>query len=98
MQTPRPERETDVTSPQHSIARRETRPEHREIADAWAGESCTINGHPAKVTGRLLRVATVVALDASGIQADYSWPTVAHRMNQSPRVFTTFVALRVSRP
>ena len=44
----------------------------------WTGAACTLNGQPARVSGRLYYVAIVEALDVAGGAMQLSW----HRVNQ----------------
>lgn len=58
------------------------RKEHRPIADKWVGQSCTLNGKPATIAGRLKRFAFVAPLNLSdGGGVEYSWEVVDRTMN-----------------
>ena len=51
----------------------------RATADRYAGETCTLNGKGAKITGRLQRFARVSCLCTSR-GASFSWSAVARIM------------------
>ena len=58
------------------------RKEHRPIANKWAGQSCTLNGKPATVAGRLKRFAFVAPLNLSdGGGLEFCWETVDRIMS-----------------
>ena len=64
---------------------RKTRPEHIAIADKWGGKPCrlrTVDGiKDALICGRLERFATIaVAHDGGANNVQFSWPTVARKM------------------
>ena len=59
----------------------------RKLAERWAGEACTINGEPARITGRLEAFATVATLDPDGPAVPYSWHTVARVMSEHRGAF-----------
>lgn len=46
------------------------------IRDKWSGQSCTLDGKPAKVTGRLLDFAVISPLDHKIGQVEFSWAAV----------------------
>jgi hypothetical protein len=52
-----------------------TDPVCKAIAEQWVGKVCWVNGHPAKVLGRLKRFATI-ASDNGLVSVEYSWHTV----------------------
>lgn len=56
-----------------------TEQERKAIADKYAGAACTLNGLPARVTGRLCDYATIAQLN-SGLSAEWSWPAVERVM------------------
>jgi hypothetical protein len=43
----------------------------------------TVNGHPATICGRLNPFAMVVALDGSGVKAEYAWDTVKRILDKA---------------
>lgn len=49
---------------------------YSEMAERWAGAACTLNGRPAKVTGRLNRFATVAYMNGDMASVEFSWPAV----------------------
>lgn len=56
------------------------------IAERWAGEPCTLNGRPAKITGSAHDAGSVGTLDPTGPKAQWSWPAI-DRIMQSDREF-----------
>lgn len=55
---------------------------HVPIADKWAGQSCTLNGKPATIAGRLCQFAIVAPLNLSdGGGVEWCWETVDRIMN-----------------
>ena len=52
----------------------------QELANQWAGGACTLDGEPARVTGRLNRFATVKTIDPSGPIVEFSWEAVDRMM------------------
>jgi len=52
----------------------------QELANQWTGETCTLDGEPARVTGRLNRFATVKTIDPSGPIVEFSWEAVDRMM------------------
>lgn len=44
--------------------------------DRWCGESCTLNGLPAKVIGRLREFALIAPLNSEMSGVEYAWATV----------------------
>lgn len=59
--------------------------EKRAVAEKWSGEDCTLNGKPARVTGRLEPFASVRGDDGITL-AVYSWEAVS-RVMESNRKF-----------
>jgi len=55
--------------------------QQKTIADKWAGQSCTYQGKPAKICGRLLDYGTVAPLDPSVPSIEYSWEAIDRVMN-----------------
>lgn len=56
-------------------------------ADRYAGSACTLGGHPAIITGRLDRFATVRTFPTSDVVAVFAWPTVARIMAEHGGAF-----------
>ncbi len=50
------------------------------IADQWSGRPCTLDGQPAKITGRLQTFATVSCLTPYGPAVEFAWETVQRVM------------------
>ena len=48
----------------------------QSLANNWSGSPCTLDGRPAKITGRLNPFATVASLDPSYPAAEFSWEAV----------------------
>lgn len=57
------------------LANENTDPVCKAIAEEWVGEACWIDGHPAKVVGRLCRFA-MIRSDNGILCVEYSWHTV----------------------
>ena len=57
------------------------------IAENYAGRGCTLNGHPAKVCGRLNRTAMVSPLDMRQEAVEFSWRAVALVMEEHNGAF-----------
>ena len=57
---------------------RHARPEPvtRAEFDALQDKALTLNGKPARVTGRTLRFARVYQIDAPTVSAEFCWETV----------------------
>lgn len=59
---------------------RDTRVDDIPFADRWSGETCTLNGVPARVCGRMLRYAIIiqtVPLDSGNyVGCEWSWRAV----------------------
>ena len=51
----------------------------QQVKDEYAGRRCTLDGHPAKITGRLLPFA-IVGTHFGGLAAEYSWEAVVRIM------------------
>lgn len=51
----------------------------KQIADRYSGQGCTLNGEPAKITGRLNSRATVASL-TTATSVEFSWAAVARIM------------------
>jgi hypothetical protein len=49
--------------------------DRQAIADRWTGERCTLNGLPAKITGRLLKFGFVSPFD-DNYAAEFPWETI----------------------
>lgn len=66
------------------------REEDIPAAEKWAGESCTLDGKPARIIGRRLRFGQVALTDPMTVGryvvAEYSW-TAIDRVMQSGGVF-----------
>ena len=62
-------------------------PIQKEIAKQFTGESCYLDGAPAKVTGRLNAFATIAPLNPALPSVEYSWHTV-NRIMRKDRYFT----------
>jgi len=54
---------------------------NEKLADKWAGEKCFLNGKPAKILGRLNRVATIAILP-DGPSEQFSWQQVERTMRK----------------
>lgn len=52
-----------------------------KYAETWTGESCTLNGKPAVVKGRLNAYGTVAALP-DGESYEWSWAAIDRIMRQ----------------
>lgn len=50
------------------------------IREKYCGQACTLNGHPATVTGRKLNYAQVARLDTAYGAVEFSWQTVGRVM------------------
>lgn len=61
--------------------------ENKAIADEYAGRECTLNGQPARITGRLHRFATIHTKRELGADspasAEYPWETVRRIMENN---------------
>ena len=64
-----------------------TRNQRAAIAEEWTAQPCTLNGKPAKITGRLNEFATVGALQG-WMASEFSWEAVARIMAKGGN-FTT---------
>lgn len=51
------------------------------LADQWAGQSCTLNGKPAKITGRLLPHGIVSEINGP-ISHEWAWKTIDRIMRK----------------
>ena len=60
----------------------------KAIANQFAGESCYLDGTPAKVTGRLNAYATIAPLNSAVASVEFSWHTV-NRIMRRDRYFET---------
>ena len=47
-----------------------------KFKETWCSMSCTLNGHPARVTGRRCRFAIIVTTEEPYLEAEYTWFTV----------------------
>lgn len=61
-------------------------PTTRQIADSYAGCACTLDGKPAKITGRLLPFARVGLMEGS-LNVEFAWQTVRLVMTEQNGAF-----------
>ena len=54
----------------------------REIADAYAGKDCTLDGEPARIVGRCLPFARVRS-DTQDVE--FAWETIRRVMEEGGR-------------
>ena len=64
-----------------------TRNQRSAISEEFTGAACTLDGKPAKITGRLNEFATVGALQG-WMASEFSWEAVARIMAKGGN-FTT---------
>jgi hypothetical protein len=57
------------------------------IAERFTCADCTLNGHSARIKGRLLNYAVVTPDDQSIATAEFSWHTVERIMTEGNRAF-----------
>lgn len=59
-----------------------------EIKKKYAGMLCSLDGRPARITGRRNKQATITAIP-DGTSYHWSWQTVAYIMENHDGVFTS---------
>lgn len=60
----------------------------RQMANTWSGKECTLDGKPARITGRLNEFATVATIP-DGPSVEFSWQTVDRIMTFSRGQFAS---------
>jgi hypothetical protein len=62
--------------------------DRQELANQWVGETCTLDGEPAKVVGRLHPFGAVSTLDYRGQRVEFCWETIDRIMRKDGQFST----------
>jgi len=66
--------------PYYTIGGRKTPQCVKSYAEEYSGQACTLEGEPAKITGRFNQFATVGQIDGP-LAVEFRWDTIRRVMN-----------------